>query len=826
MSFCGKCGNKLNEGASFCPKCGKQITVKSQNAQIPVQPPALNQYISPRSTNTSAVNPFQSKPPVKKKSKKLIILSSLSGVLVFIAALVFLVYKVFFSVSEMTAEYKMPEASKLIKLDSGGIAPANMFGIMLKEGYGKDDAKEIAKLINGKVVGEIELNNVYQIEYDGKTKEDLNKSLEKVRTSDKVEYSFPDGALSFNGDENSSCNPLDDSFYDGDDGKPYEMINLKKAWDIIKASGVKLNDVIVGVVDTDINYDSDELKNGKSNIVPILRKDMNDSNKLTHGTKVTEVIAANSENGGMSGVASVLGDKLQVNTTTLGDISWNKTNKKDASKDDISEYDDSEFGYQKYIYTVEAMKNIQKQIDNGATIINCSFSNHLKDYSNIQNEYLSKIYKHLLEKTQKKYPNVIIVGTAGNDSKYLVKNKIWSHKLDNLVTVGAVNRNKSWANYSNVVEKNDNNEVTVVACGDVKMEDGKTATGTSFAAPQVTGLIALLRSIDPKLTPAEIKKILTGTAKEIKETDPIKQTYDQKLIQADDAVLHVIEKVTGKKFDKNKLLAMSNVELKSDGSSPEFTITATVDAVGEKGTSLQIECSGGDYAFGGKTVKELSSPGSVSWSLTAPEKDKKLTVKVTRLDTKACKTILVGGDKNYFGTFKGKFEEKELRYDWYDKNHKKYRITDVEGVDDFRDFEELIEYENDKTKDIMGVFTINEITVTISPPNKMLLKFEIKRCPDNSCVVKDKTPHMYNNIRIYKGIFEGIINEDLTYTLFGSVNIFGTYHYTNELEDNGKTQFVVEGKINKDLIYGDIKQGRTKQLSGVSPGWAFSIPLK
>jgi hypothetical protein len=649
MSFCGKCGNKLNEDAKFCPKCGKQLTTQSHIESAPAHVPVQNQNYASQQNNFS--------PVVKKKSRKGLWVSVFI-LFVLVGAGVFFMYKYFLSGPEkMTAEYKMPEASKLIKLDSGGIAPANMFGIMLKEGYGKDDAKEIAKLINGKVVGEIELNNVYQIEFAGKTKEDLNTAIDKVKTSDKVSFAFPDGALSFNGDENSSCNPLGDSFYDGDDSKPYEMINLKKAWDIIKASGVKLNDVIVGVVDTDINYDSDELKNGKSDIVPILRKDMNDSNKLTHGTMVTGVLAANIENGGMSGVASVLGDKLQVNTTTLGDISWTEIKKKDANKDDISEYDASELGYAKSIFAVEAMKNIQKQIDNGATIINCSFSNHLEEYDSQQNEYFSKVYKLLLENTQKKYPNVIIVGTAGNDGRYLSNNKIWSHKLDNLVTVGAVNRDKSLAYYSNVVDKNDNNEVTVVACGDVKMEDGKTHSGTSFAAPQVTGLIALLRSIDPKLTPAEIKKILTGTAKEIKEQDALIQGYDQKLIQADDAVLHVIEKVTGKKFDKNKLLAMSKVELKSDGSSPEFTITATVDAVGEKGTSLQMKCSGGDYAFGDK-VKTLSAPGSVNWSLTAPEKDKKLTVKVTRLDTKACKTILVGGETKDLGIkrFEGKYE--------------------------------------------------------------------------------------------------------------------------------------------------------------------------
>ncbi|MCX6160810.1 MAG: S8 family serine peptidase [Ignavibacteriae bacterium] len=298
----------------------------------------------------------------------------------------------------MIADYKEPETNKIVRLENKGMAPANMFAVVLKDDCGKSDAKDVAKLVNGKVVGEIELNNLYQIEFDGKSKEDLYAAIEKAKTSDKVLFAFPDAVLRFDGPENSSCNSFDDPFYEGDNGKPYEMINLKKAWDIIKATGVKLNDVTVGVVDTDINYDSDELKSGKSLIVPVLRKDMNEKNELTHGTMVTEIIAANNDNGGMSGVASVLGDKLTVNTTTSGDCNWKQINNKNVNPDDLSEFNASEVGYQSATFAVEAMKNIQKQIDYGATIINCSFGNHKDDYTTAQHQYFSKIYRNFLVK--------------------------------------------------------------------------------------------------------------------------------------------------------------------------------------------------------------------------------------------------------------------------------------------------------------------------------------------------------------------------------------------------------------------------------------------
>ncbi|MEI7485089.1 MAG: S8 family serine peptidase [Ignavibacteriota bacterium] len=640
MSFCGKCGNQLNEGARFCPKCGNSLSGKKES--VPEQP-------------KSSVPPkHEQQPPVvsmrvkKGKSRK--------GVVIWIAALVIIGVGLFFSYNyffsgpkKIIAEYKVPSKNSLVKLDSSGMAPANMFGVMLKEGNDKSDAEDVAKLVNGKIVGVIEINNVYQIEFDGKTKGDLYAALKKVKSSEKVDIAFPDGILRIDGAENSSCNPLDDPFYEGKDGNPYKMINLKQAWDIIKASGVKLNDVNVGVVDVNVNYGSDEFNTGKSVIVPLEKTDMNTKGELTHGTMVTEIIAANGENGGMTGVASILGENLTVSTTAGSNLSLKGLNKPKVDAENVSEFE-----YNGKIYTMDAMKNIQKQIENGATVINCSFGNHWKDYSLAQHKDYSKVFKSFLERTQKKYPNVIIVGTAGNDANIIEGTRIWSHKMDNLVTVGAVNRDGTWADYSNVAEKNTNDEVTVVVCGENKMEDGKSHFGTSFAAPQVTGVIALLRSINPKLTPAEIKKILSESTKQVEEKDTSMKKFNQQLLQADDAVLKALESATGKKWDKNKLLAMMFVDLKSEGAAPEFTITATISSASEKGTKLEIECTGGDFALGGDRIKTLSSAGSVSWKVSVIKPETVLSVKVTRLDTKACKTILVGG----------KIEAKDLAGDW------------------------------------------------------------------------------------------------------------------------------------------------------------------
>ncbi|MCE1164961.1 MAG: S8 family serine peptidase, partial [Bacteroidetes bacterium] len=523
MNYCANCGQKLDTSSKFCPNCGKGTETGSPENATPAGG--------------------------KKRSGK----GRLILIVIIIAALIaglFFLYKHFLSgPAKMTAEYKQPAKENIIRLENGGLAPANMLGIMLKEGFGKSDAQDAADIIKGRIVGEIELSGVYQIEFDGKSKTDLYSALEKIRKSDKVELAFPDGAMHVDGAENSSCNPFDDPFYDGDYGNWHKMINLKQAWDIIKASGIKLNDVTVGVLDEKVNYGSEEISTGDRHVVPVNRSDMEENGKLTHGTMVTEVIAANDKNGGMTGVASILGDNLQVNTMSGNDFGTIEINDADKDPNDISQV---EFPNGK-TYTMEAMKNLQNQIDKGATVINCSFSNHLHNYTAGENAGFSLLFKRFLEKAQKKYPNVIFVGTAGNDmNTQLNDNKIWGKKTDNLVTVGAVDKDMKKTSYTNLASKNGTNEVTVVACGDIKMENGKISSGTSFSAPQVTGLIAILRSINPKLTPAEIKKILTETSKDVSGG----QNFQMNLIQADDAVIKAIESATGKKLDKKKLLSM------------------------------------------------------------------------------------------------------------------------------------------------------------------------------------------------------------------------------------------------------------------------------
>lgn len=158
-----------------------------------------------------------------------------------------------------------------------------------------------------------------------------------------------------------------------------------------------------------------------------------------------------------------------------------------------------------------------------------------------------------------------------------------------------------------------------------------------------------MKSINPELTAAQIKEIIKKTAtKEIngKQVDPRMGGC----LNAADAVLWVINDMREKKglkppkLSKEYLINLSSLELKATDGPKDFTVTATVREVSEKGTTLSIDVSGSNYALKGDQTKTISSAGSVTWEITLGEDSDELTVKVKRLDTDGCAYIVLGGE--------------------------------------------------------------------------------------------------------------------------------------------------------------------------------------
>ncbi len=204
----------------------------------------------------------------------------------------------------------------------------------------------------------------------------------------------------------------------------------------------------------------------------------------SHGTHVAGIIAAERDNGlGVNGVANNV-EIMSIRAVPNGD-----------------EYDK------------DIALGIRYAVDNGAQIINASFG---KSYSP-NSDWVYDAIKYAGDN------DVLIVHAAGNDGLDLddPNNMNFPNDhadingneiADNLITVGALNDkygSEMVASFSNYGKMN----VDVFAPGGhiystMPENNYKFQGGTSMAAPMVTGIAALIRSYYPKLTAAEVKRVL------------------------------------------------------------------------------------------------------------------------------------------------------------------------------------------------------------------------------------------------------------------------------------------------------------------------------
>ena len=232
------------------------------------------------------------------------------------------------------------------------------------------------------------------------------------------------------------------------------------------------------------NYDNLSEKNYGNNSV--------EGPDAMHGTHVAGIIGANRENQvGIKGIASDI-KIMVIRTVPNGD---------ERDKD--------------------VANSIYYAVDNGAKVINMSFG---KDYSPYK-EVVDKAVQYADKK------GVLMIHAAGNDSRNNDVKKNYPNpeyikpkkECRNWIEVGA----SSWktgaefvANFSNYGQKS----VDVFAPGvdifsSVPDNTYKKESGTSMAAPMVTGLAALIWSYYPNLKASDIKKIIMESA--TKYTDEI-----------------------------------------------------------------------------------------------------------------------------------------------------------------------------------------------------------------------------------------------------------------------------------------------------------------
>lgn len=561
------------------------------------------------------------------------------------------------------AQQKLPDPAKLVVTEEWGEVPANQIGITLVEGGKRKHAEQVAKELGGSVVGEVEYIGAYQIEFAGATEDDLRAALAKAEASERVELAFPNQQDAIDVEIwGVRQDPYDDPIYGGGAGDGYQAIGVSKAWTYIKGSGLGLSNVKVGVVDDglykpgqgresefggDVEIEFPDEAAGEL-AAPEVWDDGVTNPAGSHGTGVTTIIGADPGNGGPTGIAGPLGKKLKISMLNkyTGQYGQNVTATPDPN-------DPTKVTLGAKTYSFGTLVALKKQVENNAKVINCSFG------KTDGHPAVAAAYKKFFEKMAVDHPDVIFVCSAGNDGKVVDGSKRFpsGHALPNMVTVGALDNDGRTAEYSN--KASENYEVTLGAPGTQAVvgmgPNGgpERQDGTSFAAPHVTAAAAILKSLNPKLQAADIKRILTETARtELEVPGPgggkasrlISPNVGGKMLAIDRAVFAVINQL---RKDKG-LKALSLEEMESmglidavakTGDPGEYAVRGIIKGAGEGGTDVSIDVTGEGYAIGGKSTQSLAGAGEAKWSVTLPKDEGVITVR--RLDNDAASVITI-----------------------------------------------------------------------------------------------------------------------------------------------------------------------------------------
>lgn len=181
--------------------------------------------------------------------------------------------------------------------------------------------------------------------------------------------------------------------------------------------------------------------------------------------------------------------------------------------------------------TISAMiSGIAYAIHNGAHVVNVSIGPKMAGYRNIPpNEQIEiskrkgkaeeQLWNRVLNMAEKK--NTIIVFSAGNDNVIACLKP--QNRPEKIISVTAVNPQLQKSIFGNEGAGSDyGNGSTVAAPGSeiystIPVNDFGFMEGTSMAAPIVSGVVALLKSVKPDITISETIKILTQSGKALSD---------------------------------------------------------------------------------------------------------------------------------------------------------------------------------------------------------------------------------------------------------------------------------------------------------------------
>ena len=314
--------------------------------------------------------------------------------------------------------------------------------------------------------------------------------------------------------------PNDPAFEDSDKSWYFSPIQMNAAWEITQGS----SDIIVGIVDSYMDLSHPELQgdrciypysvpNGDSNVAAPPGTPVDYAG---HGTLVTSVAVGNMNNGeGSSGIAP----KCKFIPVSMGS----------------------------QLNTITMVEGLLYCMYHGASVINLSCGANFPEsitgmpldqqirFSEECGIPQEKMWDYVFKLAEQR--NATIVWAAGNENCFSGMDA--SKRNSNTIRVSAVDRNLRKADFSNYgnFPSQGLHESTISApgvdiWGALPNNSYDAWPGTSFSAPIITGVVALLKSQNKDLTTSQIIEILQSTGKPVQGSSQIGN-----LVQVNDALI-------------------------------------------------------------------------------------------------------------------------------------------------------------------------------------------------------------------------------------------------------------------------------------------------
>lgn len=330
-----------------------------------------------------------------------------------------------------------------------------------------NEADSIAYTADGKRIKKPEFHRIFTLSFA--SEEEASKAIEKLNQIQGVLYAENEAVYT---DYNDPRYLDGTQWYLKNNGRnwgiPGADINAEAAWSIFTGS----SNIKIGIVDRGVELNHDEFSGKASGDLPTINN---------HGTNVAGIAAAKANN-------SKGGRGVDWNARIL---SYNRVHSNGASI---------------------APEQITKAVNEGAYVINCSWGG--PDYNMTLASAVA--YANKMNRTT--------VAAMGNEGTQLVN---YPAALSSVIAVGATDNNDNITSFSTT-----GNHIDVTAPGQdiftTTTNNGyAVVSGTSFAAPQVTGLASLLKGYSPNLSNDDIRQIIRLSTDKVGNTPYLNGFNDQ-----------------------------------------------------------------------------------------------------------------------------------------------------------------------------------------------------------------------------------------------------------------------------------------------------------